>query len=68
MKLKVFQLLCQKSKTYSFIKTEDNGNKNAKRINENLNKNVTHGEYKNTLSKKKQIRNKSKRIQSKDID
>lgn len=55
-----------KSKMYSYIKKDDEGDKKWKGINKSVTKNIMHEEYKNTLFEKKKMRhNMKKKIQSK---
>ena len=54
-----------KSKMYSLIDVDNEENKKAKVVNENVVKNIRHRKFVNVLFNKKMIRHKMKRIQSK---
>ena len=50
---------------YSLIDVDNEKNKNAKRVNKYVVKNIRHKEYIDVLFNKKTIRNKTKKFQSK---
>ena len=62
--LRCLQVCLVKPKMYSFMKEDDKGDKNAKRITKDIQK-MNHKEYINIIFKKKQIRHEMKRLQSK---
>ena len=61
----IIEFVGLRSKMYSYIKDNQKGGKTAKGIKKNVIKNnITHNDYKNTLSKNKQIYHKMKTIRS----
>ena len=64
----IVQFVGLKSKMYSCIKKYNERGKKAKGINENIVKNMTQEEYRNTFFRQKKMIQEMKRIQSKSVN